>query len=69
MADKSQDEEALRQRLELLQKKEEIVSNKENRAEIRYEIAQIQWQLGMITDEQFNEVEDFYESFTNELGQ
>jgi hypothetical protein len=64
-----QDEAALRQRLELLEKKEEIVSNKETRAEIRYEIAQIRWQLGLISDEEFRQAEDFFDSFTTELGQ
>jgi hypothetical protein len=63
------DETQLRQRLELLMKKEEIISNKETRAEIRYEIAQIRWQLGEISDAEFNEAEEFYESFYNELGQ
>jgi hypothetical protein len=62
-------ETQLRQRLELLMKKEEIISNKETRAEIRYEIAQIRWQLGEISDAEFNEAEEFYESFYNELGQ
>ncbi|MBL8132549.1 MAG: hypothetical protein JNL42_11885 [Anaerolineae bacterium] len=69
MAESPHDEEALRQRLELLLKKEEIVSNKETRAEIRYEIAQIQWQLGIITDNEFKQAEQFFESFNNELGQ
>ncbi len=69
MSQPPQDEETLRHRLELLQKKEEIVSNKETRAEIRYEIAQIQWQLGMISDNEFKQAEKFFESFNNELGQ
>lgn len=58
--------EELRRRLEALQKKLEIVTNKETRAEIRYEMAQIQWQLGLISDEEFHQIEDFYESFTYE---
>ena len=69
MSEEKPDETVLRQRLELMQKKEEIITNKESRAEIRYEIAQIRWQLGEISDEEFNEVEAFYESFYNELGQ
>lgn len=69
MADNPQDEGALRQRLELLQQKEAFVSNKETRAEIRYEIAQIQWQLGLISDNEFKQAEQFFESFNNELGQ
>lgn len=68
MAESPYDEEVLSQRLELLLKKEEIVSNKETRAEIRYEIAQIQWQLGIITDNEFKQAEQFFESFNNELG-
>lgn len=58
--------EELRRRLEALQKKLEIVTNKETRAEIRYEMAQIQWQLGLTSDEEFHQIEDFYESFTYE---
>ncbi len=58
--------EELRRRLEALQKKLEIVTNKETRAEVRYEIAKIQWQLGLINDEEFHQIEEFYESFTYE---
>lgn len=64
--DEKLDEPALRNRLEVLQKKLEVVTNKETRADIRYEIAQIQWQLGLISDEEFRAVEEFYESFTYE---
>ena len=56
----------LHRRLEVLQQKLEIVTNKETRADIRYEIAKLQWQLGLITDEEFHQVEEFYESFTYE---
>ncbi len=42
------------------------MTSKETRADIRYEIAQIQWRLGLISDEQFHQIEDFYESFTYE---
>lgn len=59
-------QQKLQKRLELLQKKKEIVTNKNARAEIQYEIAEIQWQLGLITDEEFREIEEFYESFTYE---
>ncbi len=58
--------EELRRRLDALQKKLEIVTNKETRAEVRYEIAKIQWQLGLINDEEFHRIEEFYESFTYE---
>ena len=58
--------ETLQQRLAALQKKLEIVTNKETRAEIRYEIAKLQWQLGLIGDEEFHQIEEFYESFTYE---
>jgi len=64
--DEKPDEQALRDRLEVLQKKLEIVTSKETRADIRYEIAQIQWRLGLISDEEFHQIEDFYESFTYE---
>jgi len=64
--DPGPDEEALRKQLAVLLKKQEILTNKEARAETRYKIAQIQWQLGLMTDEQFREAEDFYESFTYE---
>jgi hypothetical protein len=60
------DDAALRQRLEVLQKKLEIVTNKETRAEVRYEIAKLQWQLGLISDEEFHQIETFYESFNYE---
>jgi hypothetical protein len=56
----------LHQQLEVLQKKLEIVTNKETRAEIRYAIARLQWQLGLITDAEFHQIEAFYESFTYE---
>jgi hypothetical protein len=59
-------EEALRKQLAVLLKKQEILTNKEARAETRYKIAEVQWQLGLITDEQFREAEDFYEDFTYE---
>ncbi len=64
--DQGPDEDALRQQLAVLLKKQEILTNKEARAETRYKIAQIEWQLGLITDDQFREAEDFYESFTYE---
>lgn len=56
----------LHRRLEALQKKLDLVTHKETRAEIRYEIAKIQWQLGLIGDEEFHQIEDFYERFTYE---
>ena len=64
--DQDPDEDALRQQLAVLLKKQEILTNKEARAETRYKIAQIEWQLGLISDDQFREAEDFYESFTYE---
>ena len=62
----SAEAEALQQRLELLHKKLALVTNKETRAEIRYEMAQLQWRLGLITDDEFHRIEKFYESFTYE---
>ena len=64
--DQGPDEDALRQQLAVLLKKQEILTNKEARAETRYKIVQIEWQLGLISDDQFREAEDFYESFTYE---
>lgn len=58
--------DAAQQRLAALQKKLDIVSNKETRAEIKYEIARLQWQLGLISDDAFHAVENFYENFTYE---
>jgi hypothetical protein len=56
----------LLERLERLEKQLTLVTNKETRAELRYAMAQIQWQLGQITDAEFAEIEKFYESFTYE---
>jgi hypothetical protein len=58
--------EALQMRLERLQKQLALVTNKETRAELRYAIARAQWQLGQISDAEFAQIEDFYESFTYE---
>jgi hypothetical protein len=58
--------EALAQRIEQLRKQLALVSNKETRAELLYAIAQAQWQLGEISDEQFHAIEKFYEEFTYE---
>ena len=58
------DEQA--QRLDKLRKQLQLVVNKETRAELLYAIAQIQWQLGQITDEEFHAIEKFYEDFTYE---
>jgi hypothetical protein len=58
--------EALQMRLERLQKQLALVTNKETRAELRYAIARVQWQLGQISDAEFAQIEDFYESFTYE---
>lgn len=54
----------LRRQLEILERKQDIVTNKQARGEIRYKIAQINWQLGLISDDEFREAEEFYETFT-----
>ena len=56
----------LAQRLDRLRKQLTLVVNKETRAELLYAIAQVQWQLGQITDEEFHAIEKFYEDFNYE---
>ena len=58
------DEAELRRQLEILEKKQDIVTNKQARGEVRYKIAQIKWRLGLISDKEFAEAEEFYETFT-----
>ena len=64
--DNPQQLEELHRRGEALQKKLELVTNKEVRAEIQYELAKIQWQLGLISDDELHRIEEFYENFTYE---
>lgn len=54
------------QRREKLRKQLALVVNKETRAELLYAVAQIDWQLGQITDAEFHAIEKFYEEFTYE---
>jgi hypothetical protein len=54
------------QRRDKLRKQLALVINKETRAELLYAIAQIEWQLGQITDAEFHAIERFYEEFTYE---
>ena len=56
----------LMQRRERLRKQLALVINKETRAELLYAIAQIDWQLGHITDAEYHAIEKFYEEFTYE---
>jgi len=65
MTDKPQgkDEQQLRTRLAELQHLETGLTNKEALRTLQFEIAEIQWQLGEMTDEAFAEIEDFYLRF------
>jgi hypothetical protein len=57
------DEQQLRTRLAELQHLETGLTNKEALRTLQFEIAEIQWQLGEMTDEAFAEIEDFYLHF------
>ena len=52
-------EAALRERLAELQHLEVGLTNKEALRSLQYEIAEIRWQLGELSDEEFDEVEEF----------
>lgn len=56
----------LRERLERLDAQQQWVTNKETLKQLQYEAAEIRWRLGLITDEEFTELEDFYEGFNFE---
>lgn len=49
----------LEQRLEDLIHVESGLTNKEALRTVQYEIAEIRWKLGLLSDEEFAEVEDF----------
>ncbi len=53
------DEDALRARLAELQHLESGLTNKEALRTLQYEIAEIRWQLGELSDEEFEEAEEF----------
>jgi hypothetical protein len=54
----------LRQRLDLLERRQRVITNKETLRELQYEAAELRWRLGLITDEEFEEFEEFHDSFT-----
>lgn len=56
--------DALRQRLDLLERRQRVITNKETLRELQYEAAELRWRLGMITDEEFAELEEFHDNFT-----
>jgi hypothetical protein len=51
-------------RLDNLDRLQLVVTNKEALRELQYEAAEIRWKLGLMTDEEFHEFEDFHDSFT-----
>jgi len=53
------DETALRERLAELQHLESGLTNKEALRTLQYEIAEVRWQLGELSDEEFEEAEEF----------
>jgi hypothetical protein len=53
------DEAALRTRLAELQHLESGLTNKEALRTLQYEIAEVRWQLGEISDQEFEEAEEF----------
>lgn len=56
--------EELRERLSLLERRELVITNKEALRELQYEAAEIRWRLGLITDEEFEELEEFHDGFS-----
>ncbi|MDH4119775.1 MAG: hypothetical protein OEX04_17425 [Acidimicrobiia bacterium] len=58
-------EEADRLRTELaqLEAQQQWITNKETLKQLQYDAAEIKWRLGLMTDEEFTEFEDFYEGF------
>ena len=58
--------EALRLRLDAMQRKLDVLSNKQARAEALREIARLRWQLGEIDDEELRRAEEFADGFSYE---
>lgn len=54
----------LQERLELLERRQRAITNKETLRELQYEAAEVRWRLGLMTDEEFEEFEEFHDSFT-----
>ena len=51
-------------RLGNLDRLQRVITNKEALRELQYEAAELRWRLGLMTDEEFTEFEDFHDSFT-----
>lgn len=66
MADEVTAEESaeLQARLDNLDRLQRVVTSKEALRELQYEAAEIRWKLGLMTDEEFHEFEDFHDNFT-----
>ena len=58
--------EALRLRLDAMQRKLDVLTNKQARAEALREIARLRWQLGEIDDEELRRAEEFADGFSYE---
>jgi hypothetical protein len=58
--------EALRAELARLEAQQQWVTNKETLKQLQYDAAEIKWRLGLMSDEEFSDFEDFYESFNFE---
>jgi hypothetical protein len=51
-------------RLDLLERRQRAITNKETLRELQYEAAELRWRLGLMSDEEFEEFEEFHDSFT-----
>jgi hypothetical protein len=54
----------LEERLDLLQRRQRVITSKETLRELQYEVAEVRWRLGKMSDEEFAEFEDFHDNFT-----
>lgn len=54
----------IQSRLDNLDRLQRVITNKEALRELQYEAAELRWRLGLMTDEEFTEFEDFHDSFT-----
>ncbi len=55
--------EQLQAHLDLLERRQRVITNKEALRELQYEAAEVRWRLGLISDEEFAEFEEFYDGF------
>ena len=54
----------LQEKLALLERRQRVITNKETLRELQYEAAEVRWRLGLMSDEEFEEFEEFHDSFT-----